>query len=159
MIDRNPIVFLFGIISLVGSMCSFSIVYNLGYSHLFEMRTLNIIFLLIGIVFAVNFSLKTGKSGASAYRRALITGLQISLFTAFLFAAYLYLVSNTDEQLYKLLTTEPTMMLGLGPIGLSLSSFIEALFSGAIITVAYLQFQKESFFRTKVLGRFKLKKA
>ncbi len=151
MIDRNPIVFLFGIISLVGSIFSFSIVHNLGYSHLFELRMLNVVFLLIGIVSALNFSLRSRSADRSSYRKALMTGIQISIFTASLFAAYLYMASNVDESLNQMIAERTGALLGMGPIGLSLSTFLEALFSGVIITIVYLQFQKGSFIRRKVL--------
>lgn len=159
MLDRNPIVFLFSIISLVGSIFSFSLVYDMGLSNLLEMRTLNIIFLVIGIVGAVNFSLKSTAGKKRSYRAALLTGIQISLFTAVLFAAYLFLVSNVDDQFSSLLAKRHDVLFGLGAWGLTITSFLELLFSGVVITIAYLQFQKDSFFRSKVLSRLQARKA
>jgi len=128
MIDRNPIVFLFGIISLVGSIFSFSIVHNLGYYYLLELRTINILFLILGIVSALNFSLRSSRPSRTSYRKALITGIQISFFTATLFAAYLYMASNVDDSLAQVIAQRADSLLGLGAFGLSISSFLEALF-------------------------------
>jgi len=129
----------------------FSVMRNLGYGHVLELRWFNILFLAVGIGMGIQMVKRSFPSKFN-YMEGLKVGLSISLLAISAFASFVYLVALVDEGfMLKIIETQSTFRY-LNPELLSLINLVEGSVLGLILTIIIMQFQQGSYVR-RILNR------
>lgn len=148
---KSTIPLFFGLFTLSLLVFGFSVMRNLGYGHVLELRWFNALFLAVGIGMGIQM-VKRSFPAKFNYMEGLKVGLSISLLAISAFASFVYLVALVDEGfMLKIVETQSTFRY-LNPELLSLINLVEGSVLGLILTIIIMQFQQGSYVR-RILNR------
>ncbi len=146
---KSPFALFFGLITLVSLIFSFSLIRDLGYSHITELRAFNLLFLGFGIGMGIHM-FKQSFPKKFTYMQGLKLGLTITLIAVSVFALYVYLVAMVDETMVTMFVHVNSNFSLMNPATLSFQYLLEGSFAGLILTIGLLQFHNGSFIKERL---------
>lgn len=143
---KSAIPVFFGLLTLSLLVFGFSVMHNLGYGHLIELRWFNAVFLTTGIAMGIQMVKRTFPKKFN-YMEGLKVGLSISFLAIAAFTSFVYLVALVDESFMLKIVKTQTGLRFLNPELLSLIHLLEGSILGLVLTIAIMQFQRGSYVR------------
>ena len=128
----------------------FLLMQYLSLLHITELRFLNIIILITGLVTTYRYYRKKTKILNILYFDGLLLGILTSVASFLFFAIFVYIYFRADPALLQVLKGN-TIMMGFGsvtPANAAVTVVIEGVISGLIISFAIMQYYKSGFYRT-----------
>lgn len=132
-----------GALVFSGFMAYFLIMRAIGLHEVFMLRYLNAVFLIAGILFAIN-SYKKNMKEDFKYKKGLQMGTFITLMAVIPFAVFIYLYLNIDDGFLGLVEKDVQLREFVSPATVACYICLEGLCSGSIITFIAMYFFKEN---------------
>ncbi len=131
--DPNRIPENYGI-KIAGALIAFFTVMRLlDFHHHVELRLVNLVFLTLGIYYALK-KFKSSHEDHLNYFRGLITGVATGAIGSVLFAAFMFLYMQLDKDLMQSIVDNEPMGHYLNPYIASFIVALEGVFSGMMVT-------------------------
>lgn len=110
-----------------------------GFSHVVELRLLNLFILVAGVYYALK-KFKSSHEDHLNYFRALITGVATAAVGSLIFSVFLFIYLQADADLMRhIVETEP-MGRYLNPYMVSFVVALEGVFSGLLVTFILINY-------------------
>lgn len=130
---------LYGALIFIGLVVYFFLMYAIGLVHITELRLGNIVFMLVGVYFALRQYQRTHR-GHMDYFHAFTTGAWTGAISAFAFAAFLLIYLNIDKNFMALLAEKQPLGFYLNPYIVAFLVSLEGVFSGVFVTFVLANF-------------------
>ena len=132
-----------GVLVFFGFMSYFLIMRAIGLHEVFMLRYFNAIFLIAGILLAIN-SYKKNMKGIFNYKKGLQMGTFITLLAVIPFAIFIYLYLNIDDGFLGLVEKDVDLRDFVSPGTVACFICLEGVCSGSIITFIVMQYFKKN---------------
>lgn len=137
--DPNHIPQSYGVRIAIGLTAYFLTMEWVGYSHVVELRLLNLLILVAGVFFALKKFRQTHEAHLH-YFRALATGVATAAIGSSLFAIFLFLYMSLDADLMQAIVQKEPMGRYLNPYIAACIVALEGFFSGLLVTFIVINF-------------------
>lgn len=148
---KNSITLVYSLFTIAVLVFTFSLIRNMGYSHMIELRLLNAVFMTFGIAMGINMVKKSFPKKFN-YTQGLKVGFSISLLSVSVYSVFVYMVAILDDSFLLKIVEYQSSLRFLNPELLSLFNLLEGSFLGLLLTIGIMQFQQGSFLR-RILDR------
>ena len=143
---KNSITLVYSLFTIAVLVFTFSLIRNMGYSHMIELRLLNALFMTVGIAMGINM-VKRSFPKKFNYTEGLKVGFSITLLSVSVYSVFVYMVAILDDSfLLKIVENESSLRF-LNPELLSIFNLVEGASLGLVLTIGIMQFQRGSFLR------------
>ena len=110
-----------------------------GFSHIVELRVLNL-FILMGGVYMALKRFKESHNGEMDYLRGMITGIATSSIGSAAFALFLFIYMQVDAEMMQFIMENEPMGMYLNPYIASFIVGFEGVFSGLLVTFMLMNY-------------------
>jgi hypothetical protein len=124
---------IYGTLIFLGLLLYFFVSYFTGWIHIIELRLLNLVFLLVGVYFALKQYQRTHR-GQIDYFHAFTTGMATSAIGTLTFSVFLLIYLSIDKNLMQSIAENQPLGFYLDPYISSFMVSLEGIFSGLFVT-------------------------
>lgn len=129
----------YGVRIAIGLIVYFVVMHLLGYSHVVELRLLNLLILVAGVYLALK-KFKETHAAHLNYFRALATGVGTAAIGSLIFGAFLFVYMKFDTALMNSIVENEPMGRFLNPYISAFVVVLEGVFSGLLVTFVLINF-------------------
>ena len=129
----------YGIRIAIGLIVYFVVMHLLGFSHVVELRLLNLLILVAGVYLALK-KFKETHDAQLHYFRALATGVATAAVGSIIFAVFLFFYMTLDQSLMDSIVQNEPMGRYLNPYISSFIVALEGVFSGLLVTFILINY-------------------
>lgn len=137
--DPNRIPENYGLRIAAGLIVYFLIMKVAGFSHVVELRLVNIVFLIAGVYLALKKFKQTHEDNLN-YFRALITGVATGAIASLVFALFLFIWMKVDVGMMEHIQKTDPMGRYLNPYIAAFIVALEGVFSGLLVTFIIINY-------------------
>ena len=137
--DPNRIPENYGLRIAAGLIGYFLLMKVIGYSHVVELRLVNIIILIAGVYLALK-KFKHSHEDHLNYFRALITGVATGAIGSLIFAVFLFIWMKVDVGMMQHIQETDPMGRYLNPYIAAFIVALEGVFSGLLVTFILINY-------------------
>ena len=129
----------YGLRIALGLIVYFVVMHLLGYSHVVELRLLNLMILVAGVYLALK-KFKETHGAHLNYFRALATGVTTAAIGSLIFGAFMFVYMKVDTSLMESIIQNEPMGRFLNPYISAFIVVLEGVFSGLLVTFVLINF-------------------
>lgn len=129
----------YGLRIALGLIVYFVVAHLLGYSHVVELRLLNLLILVAGVYLALKKFKETHDAHLN-YFRALATGVATAAIGSLIFGAFMFVYMKVDTSLMDSIVQNEPMGRFLNPYISAFIVVLEGVFSGLLVTFVLINF-------------------
>ena len=129
----------YGLRIALGLIVYFVAAHLLGYSHVVELRLLNLLILVAGVYLALKKFKETHDAHLN-YFRALATGVATAAIGSLIFGAFMFVYMKVDTSLMDSIVQNEPMGRFLNPYISAFIVVLEGVFSGLLVTFVLINF-------------------
>ena len=142
---------IYGTLIAVGLIVYFFAMYLFGLVHVIELRLINLVFLLVGVYFALKQYHRTHR-GHMDYFHAFTTGMATVGIGVLTFSLFLLIYLQIDQSSMQAIAERQPLGFYLNPYIASFIVSLEGVFSGLFVTFMLSNFMAERTRVTRVSG-------
>jgi len=124
---------IFGTLIAISLIVYFFLMYLIGLVHVIELRLVNLLFIIVGVYFALKQYRRTHR-GHMDYFHAFTTGIKTAAIGTLTFAVFILIYLNIDKNLMQIIAERQPLGLYLNPYIASFMVSLEGIFSGLFVT-------------------------
>ncbi len=129
----------YGLRIAAGLIGFFLVMKLIGFSHIVELRVLNL-FILMGGVYMALKRFKDSHQGTIDYLRGMITGIATSAIGSMVFALFLFIYMQIDSEMMQFIIENEPMGMYMNPYIASFIVGFEGIFSGLLATFMLMNY-------------------